>query len=103
MKSLAALLPVLAGCLFHPKTIENINDDWTSALDRDLGAAVASAPRDFSSKGWNVELKWAGARGNAYQIERGPTGEPIRELTSVVYGYSLPSDPTKCYLQQYPD
>jgi hypothetical protein len=96
MKFPLVLVVASSGCLFHVPV--NLDESWASPLDDDLRLAVDAARTEFPTLGWNIQIKWAGARGSIYAIKRGITGEPIRESASVVYGYTLPSAPGTCYL-----
>ena len=91
---LAALL--LTGCA-RQATVQTIGSNWAPSLNDDLRLAVEGTEADFSQRGWDIHVKWAGARGSTYRIERGPLGEPMRESVPVLYAFEYPSR-SKCYL-----
>ena len=90
------LLVGLSACLHRPP-VQTIDSDWTSPLDADLRAAVAAADSEFKQNGWNIRMRWAGVRASAYDLERGPLGEPLRQSAPVVYAVDYPAR-GKCFL-----
>src|SRR5437868_481443 len=97
----ALALSLSSACvLFHPKPLTHIDDDWHSPLDGDLRAAAATADRDFAERGWDIRIRWVGARGSDYGIKRNAFGQPIRQEVEILYAYTYRSR-KKCYLSDH--
>jgi hypothetical protein len=100
----AALL-TLSGCfsLLPRAPVNALDGDFSSPLDEDLRAAVATANKEFPHMGehWNVHVRWAGVLGGApYRVDRDPaTGRPLRQLAPVIYAWDGAAD-GKCFLSR---
>ncbi len=76
---------------------QTIQGTWNSPLDGDLKIAADSFESTAQSHAWPLHLLWAGARGNDYEIYRGPTGQPENEWVPVLYVVQYTAS-GKCYL-----
>jgi hypothetical protein len=100
MKSvILALALITLGCHIQLQPPQNISGNWSSPLENDLRAALATAQDTFPRRGWNVQILWAAVKQPQYHIGRGPTGVPISEVAEMMFVYSVPSAPGKCFIQ----
>jgi hypothetical protein len=78
---------------------QKVAGNWSSPLENDLRKALANANSTFAQKGWNLQIRWAAVKQTVYEIGRGPTGVPISEVAEMMFVYSVPAAPGKCFIQ----
>lgn len=98
--ALAAAATVLLGCAGSgPGDVRpaSVAADWTSPLDGELAQAAADLQRRWHARGQELHVVWAGTRGQVYEIERGPSGEPVRKKVTALLTFAVPGA-GRCYL-----